>query len=99
MNDQLDIEDAINAEEEKFGEKEYGVSSERLLSVVERIERLETEKADIATDIKEVYAEASGDGFDVKTLREIIRIRKMDADDRASQEALLDTYLSALGMA
>ena len=76
-----------------------GVTGERLRSIIERIERLEEEKKALSEDIKEVFAEAKGDGFDVKTIRQIIKIRKMDQNDRAEQEALLDTYMSALGMA
>ncbi len=74
-----------------------GVAAERLRSIIERVERLEEEKATIASDIKEVFAEAKGEGYDVKTLRTIIRLRKMDAAERQEQEALLDLYLSALG--
>ena len=73
-------------------------SKEQLKSVVERIEQLEHDKAQIASDIKDVYAEAKGNGFDVKALRTIIRMRKQDANDRAEQEAILETYLQALGM-
>ncbi|PKP72431.1 MAG: DUF2312 domain-containing protein, partial [Alphaproteobacteria bacterium HGW-Alphaproteobacteria-6] len=69
-----------------------------LRSVVERIERLEEEKAAIANDIKEVYAEAKGNGFDTKTLRQVIRLRKQDKAERQEQEAILDLYMSALGM-
>lgn len=75
-----------------------GVAGERLKSFIERIERLEEEKRALAEDIKEVYAEAKGTGFDVKTMRQIIKIRKMDKDDLDEQEALLETYLKALGM-
>jgi uncharacterized protein (UPF0335 family) len=74
------------------------VPADRLRSFIERIERLEEEKANIATDIKEVYAEAKGIGFDTKTMRKVISLRKMDAHDRDEQEALLDTYRRALGM-
>jgi len=70
----------------------------QLKSIVERIERLEGEKAVIASDIKDVYAEAKGNGYDVKALRTIIRLRKQDANERAEQEALLETYMEALGM-
>lgn len=70
----------------------------RLRSFIERIERLEEEKKAIADDIKEVYAEAKGQGFDVKTMRKIVGLRKKDPDDRAEEDALLDTYMSALGM-
>ncbi len=71
----------------------------RLRSFIERVERLEEEKKTIADDIKEVYAEAKGQGFDVKTMRKIISLRKKDPDDRAEEDALLETYLAALGMA
>ena len=67
-------------------------------SYVERIERLEEERQALADDMKEVYAEAKGQGFDVKTMRKIVRIRKMDTDQRREEEALLETYLAALGM-
>jgi len=73
-------------------------SSARLKSFVERIERLEEEKAGIAADIKEVFAEAKGTGFDVKIMRQIIRLRKMEQADRLEQEELLDLYQRALGM-
>ncbi len=75
-----------------------GVSGERLKSFVERIERLEEEKAALAGDIREVYSEAKGTGFDIKVLRQIIRLRKLDKADRQEQEALLDTYMRALEM-
>jgi uncharacterized protein (UPF0335 family) len=75
-----------------------GIAGERLKSFIERIERLEEEKKALAEDIKEVYAEAKGVGFDTKTMRQIIKIRKMDQDDLDEQEALLDTYKRALGM-
>lgn len=75
-----------------------GVSGERLKSFVERIERLEEEKSALAGDIREVYSEAKGTGYDVKVLRQVIRLRKLDKSDRQEQEALLDTYMRALGM-
>ena len=75
-----------------------GIAAERLKSFIERIERLEEEKRALAEDIKEVYSEAKGAGFDVKTMRQVIRIRRLDEDDRDEQEALLDTYKRALGM-
>jgi uncharacterized protein (UPF0335 family) len=75
-----------------------GVAQDQLRSVVERIERLEEEKAAIAADIKEVYAEAKGNGFDTKTLRQVIRLRKQDKAERQEQEAILELYLHALGM-
>ena len=73
-------------------------SAARLKSFIERIERLEEEKAAIAADIKDVYAEAKGTGFEVKVMRQIVRVRKMDQADRAEQEELLDLYMRALGM-
>ena len=75
-----------------------GIAAQRLRSFIERIERLEEEKAALAADVREVYAEAKGDGFDVKTMRQIVRLRKLDSSDRAEQEALLDLYKSALGL-
>jgi uncharacterized protein (UPF0335 family) len=73
------------------------VAGERLKSFLERVERLEEEKSTIAGDIKEVFAEAKGEGYDTKTMRKIIRLRKMDKAKRQEEEALLDLYLSALG--
>ena len=75
-----------------------GVAGQRLLSFIERIERLEEEKAALAEDIKEVYAEAKGVGYDVKTIRKIIKIKKMDAEKRREEDELLDLYKSAIGM-
>ena len=69
----------------------------QLKSLVERIERLEEEKKAIAGDIKEVYAEAKGEGYDVPTLRKVVRLRAMDKATRDEAEAILDLYLSALG--
>lgn len=73
------------------------VAADRLRSFIERVERLEEDKQAIMADMKEVFAEAKGEGYDVKTLRQVIRLRKMDRADRQEQEALLDLYLSALG--
>ena len=73
-------------------------AKDHLKAFVERIERLEEEKKTIADDIRDVYAEAKGTGFDVKALRTIVRLRKQDADERREQEAILETYLHALGM-
>jgi len=69
----------------------------QLKTIVERIERLEEDKAGIMADLKEVYAEAKGNGFDVKTLRKVVRIRKQDRAKRQEEEAILDLYLSAIG--
>ncbi len=75
-----------------------GVARDQLRSIVERVERLEEEKKAIADDIKEVYAEAKANGFDTKTLRTVVRLRKQEAAERQEQEAMLDLYLHALGM-
>lgn len=75
-----------------------GIAADQLKSYVERIERLTEEKKGIAADIKDIFAEAKGNGFDVKTLREVLKLRQMDESDRDEQESLIDLYLSALGM-
>jgi uncharacterized protein (UPF0335 family) len=75
-----------------------GIAGDRLKSFVERIERLEEEKRALAEDIKEVYAEAKGTGFDPKIMRQLIRLRRMDKDDLDEQESLLDLYKRAVGM-
>ena len=75
-----------------------GFAAGQLKSLIERIERLEEEKAALAADIREVYAEAKGHGFDTKIMRQLIRIRRMDKDDLDEQETLLDVYKRALGM-
>ena len=74
------------------------VAQDQLRALVERIERLEEEKKGIADDIKDVYAEAKGNGFDTKVLRKVISLRKQDQNERAEQDAILDLYLQALGM-
>ncbi len=74
------------------------VAVEELVSLIERIERLESKKTAIAADIRDIYVEAKGTGFDVKALREIIKIRKIDAHKREEQETLLEVYKRALGM-
>ena len=78
--------------------KSGGIAAERLRSFLERIERLEEEKAGLTADIREVYAEAKGSGFDTKVMRQIVRLRKMDSADRQEQEALLDVYRRAIGL-
>lgn len=75
-----------------------GVAKERLSSFIERIERLEEEKAALAADIREVYGEAKGAGFDARILRQVVRLRKMNQADRRQQEELLELYTRALGM-
>jgi uncharacterized protein (UPF0335 family) len=71
---------------------------DQLKSIIERIERLEEEKKAISEDIKDVYAESKGNGYDVKALRTIIRMRKQDPNERQEEESILETYMSALGM-
>ena len=73
-----------------------GISADRLRSLIERIERLEEEKADIASDIRDIFAEAKSAGFDVKIMRVVLKLRKMDAADRDEQELLTETYRKAL---
>ncbi len=73
-------------------------AKDQLKAFVERIERLEEEKKAIADDVRDVYAEAKGNGFDVKALRTVVRLRKQDVNERKEQEAILETYLHALGM-
>jgi len=73
-------------------------AKDQLKSVIERVERLEEEKKTISDDIRDVYAEAKGNGFDVKALRTIVRLRKQDVNERREQETILETYMQALGM-
>jgi uncharacterized protein (UPF0335 family) len=75
-----------------------GVQAERLKSLIERIERLEEERAATAGDIREVYAEAKSAGYDTKVMRQIVKLRKMDSADRQEQQALLDVYMQAVGL-
>ena len=73
-------------------------SAEQLKSIIERVEKLEEEKKELAKDISDIYAEAKGAGFDAKALKAIVKMRKQDADERAEQEAILESYMNALGM-
>ncbi len=75
-----------------------GVAGERLKSFIERVERLEQEKSELAEDIKEIFAEAKAVGFDTKTIRKIIRLRKMDTEKRREEDELLELYKAAIGM-
>ncbi len=75
-----------------------GIAGEQLRQFIERIERLEEEKAALGADIREVYSEAKGTGFDAKIMRQIVKLRAMDKEDIQEQEALLDVYKHALGM-
>lgn len=74
------------------------LAKDQIRSIIERVERLEEEKKSISDDIKDVYTEAKGNGYDVKALRTIVRMRKEDPNDRAEREAILETYMQALGM-
>lgn len=76
----------------------HGVARDQLRAFIERIERLEEEKKTIADDIKDVYAEAKGTGFDTKILKKVVALRKKDAQERMEEDAILETYLAALGM-
>lgn len=76
-----------------------GITAGQLRAFIERVERLEEEKAALMADIREVYAEAKIGGFDVPTMRQIVKLRKLDSADRSEQEALLDLYKRSLGMA
>ena len=73
-------------------------AKDQLKSIIERIERLEEEKKTISDDIRDVYAESKGNGFDVKALRTIVRLRKQDPNERHEEETILETYMQALGM-
>ena len=76
-----------------------GVAAERLTSFIERLERLEDEKRDVGDQIKDVFAEAKGEGFDIKIMRQLLKLRRMKPHDRSEQEELLEVYQAALGMA
>lgn len=87
-----------NAQEEGTPQEVGGVAGQRLNAFIERIERLEEEKTALMEDIKEVYAEAKGVGFDVKVMRKLIGLRKMDTEKRRELEDILDLYKAAIGM-
>jgi uncharacterized protein (UPF0335 family) len=91
------MDDAPSERASRAAANTGGVAAERLRSFIERVERLEEEKAQLAHDIREVYAEAKGEGFDVKVLRRIVSLRKKDPAQRREEEELLELYLSALG--
>ena len=85
-------------ESERREETAHRFAKDQLKAIIERIERLEEEKKATSEDIKDVYAEAKGNGFDTKALRTIVRMRKMDGAERREQEEILETYMHALGM-
>ncbi len=76
-----------------------GITADQLRSYIERIERLEEEKAGLTSDIRDVFSEAKANGFDTKIMRQVIRLRKKDVNERQEEEAILDLYMHALGMA
>ena len=90
--------DAATAEKTEESAQWGNVSAERLRSLIERIERLEEERKALASDVKDIYAEAKSAGFDVKVIRQLIRIRKQEPAEVEEQETLLDVYRRALGM-
>jgi len=93
------LHDAFDRDETMVADiADSGVAADELRQFVERIERLEEEKAGIASDIKDVYAELKGRGFDTKAIRQIVRLRKQDHTERQEQEAILELYMQALGM-
>jgi uncharacterized protein (UPF0335 family) len=79
-------------------ETAHRFAKDQLKAIIARIEKLDEEKKALSDDIRDVYAEAKGTGFDVKALRTVVRMRKLDANERQEQEAILETYLNALGM-
>lgn len=95
----MSVTDATAAAEVKGKSKDATrFAKDQLKAIVERIEHLEEEKKAISDDIRDVYAEAKGNGYDVKALRKVIRLRKQDKNERAEEEAVLETYMHALGM-
>ncbi len=94
---QLDIED-VTGRDPANEVKARNIAGERLRSIVDRIERLEEERKALAQDIKDIYSEAKSAGFDVKVLRQLIRIRKQEPADVETEETLLDVYRRAIGM-
>ena len=88
----------VDARAAKKKKPSHRFAKDQLKAIIERIERLEEEKKATSDDIRDVYAEAKGNGFDAKALRAIVRMRKMDSDERREQEEILETYMHALGM-
>ena len=85
-------------EQEEKAEAAHRFAKDQLKSIIERIERLEEEKKATSDDIRDVYAEAKGNGYDVKAMRAVVRLRKQDKDERMEYEAVLETYMHALGL-
>jgi len=95
------VEDLVGGEDDEapgIGHNSKNVTGQQLKSIIERVERLTEEKKELQRDITEIYQEAKGNGYDPKIIRQVIKLRAMSQNDRAEQEALLGTYLAALGM-
>ncbi len=92
------VEKTLTIESGAKGMRVGGIAADELRSIIERVERLEKDKANLMADIREVFAEAKGNGYDVKTLRQVIRLRRVDPAERQEAEILLDVYLRSLGM-
>lgn len=102
MSDKAENPEAVsghNSNAAKDEQSAHKFAKDQLKAIVERVERLEEEKKALSDDIRDVYAEAKGNGFDVQTLRTVIKMRKQDVDERKEHEAILETYMHALGMA
>jgi uncharacterized protein (UPF0335 family) len=99
MNPQADIEDADRlGKNPENAERVKTQAGDRLRSLVERIERLEEERRDLGSDIKDIFAEAKGAGFDVKALRAVLKLRRLDAQERSEMDAIVDLYCAELGL-
>ena len=82
-----------------MAESESNIAGEKLMSLIQRIERLEEDRANIGADIREIYREDKGIGFEPKIIRQLVKMRKMEASDRQEEEALIESYMAAIGMA
>ena len=98
IDDEADTLDNLGKSDGKTDARVGGIAADRLRSLIERIERLEEERKALGSDIKDIYSEAKSAGFDVKVLRQIVRIRKLEPAEVEEQETLLDVYRRALGM-
>ena len=88
----------MNRQVEAFTPSETGIAADELRRFIDRIERLEGEKAALSDDIKDVFTELKGRGYDAKAVRQILKLRKIDPNERTEQEAIVETYMTALGM-
>lgn len=98
MDDKADNPRAVEGDNSGDTAPATKLAKDQLKAIIERVERLEEEKKATADDIRDLYAEAKGQGFDAKALRTVVRLRKLDIDERREQQEVLDTYLHALGM-